>query len=741
MRERFFMSKSRLKIFLFWGRPIFIFVLITFRIFKKLRIKNIIKRFKVHDVELELCDEKIDSYFDRHLSEVLYLFESSEAHIIVFEDLDRYNNNAVFARLRKINTLLNCESRVSKRIDGYKIKFLYLLRDDLFISKDRTKFFDFIIPIIPAIGSSNSFEQLKKLFADGKIEVLNTQEYSNTDRNDILSTGFLRSLCLYVDDMRILKNIYNEFIVYRDKLCGIEEERSEPKGEQNENEAKQRKIDLNYVKLLSIITYKNIFPTDFDQLLLGRGFVYTMLKDGANLLNEKILAEKNELLLDKKEELRKFEESIVQKKEELDAIMFLSSYTIAHVNGKPEKEFGNRVEFVKEIEANPENVSFHGSSHSSSVVIKKDFETMREKPEYTKRLELIEGGKKGFTDAIKDVENIKNLSLVDSCAKYDNADEIFQTLYFVNDIYEKDEFIEVKRNHYFSLLKYLITNGYIDELYLDYINYFYEGDLTVNDKNFVMYVKESKGYLRQDYKLDNPEIVALEYLELADFKKKQVLNYDLVYYVLSERKMFTDKLLKEIKELLKQVDNLSFLDGFLKIEKNNNCFKKWVIIHKDYLDNLDGTIVLSLIGYDIIQMTKDHLELMCRMYFGLLKNFIEHNSNINGYVNIIKRGEVAFNDDELLIILDSSNISNEPKLELLDLTQNPIQISNKNYDDAVLKHILKHNFDENDIFNIVEKYDDYKPDVQNLMSGKILEFKNIRVLTRTGDCPLFCVNF
>ncbi|MFR2452271.1 hypothetical protein [Faecalibacillus intestinalis] len=39
-----------------------------------------------------------------------------------------------------------------------------LLKDDTFISKDRTKFFDFIIPVIPVVDSSNSYNKLKERF-------------------------------------------------------------------------------------------------------------------------------------------------------------------------------------------------------------------------------------------------------------------------------------------------------------------------------------------------------------------------------------------------------------------------------------------------------------------------------------------------------------------------------------------------------------------------------------------------
>ncbi len=55
--------------------------------------------------------------------------------------------------------------------------------------------------------------------------------------------------------MRVLKNIYNEFMVYYNKLNTIE---------------------LNPNKMLAMITYKNIFPRDFSNLQLNQGFVYEL---------------------------------------------------------------------------------------------------------------------------------------------------------------------------------------------------------------------------------------------------------------------------------------------------------------------------------------------------------------------------------------------------------------------------------------------------------------------------------
>jgi hypothetical protein len=158
--------------------------------------KNIFRKISLQGNEIEIFEEQNDSYFDKYLNEVLYLFENVEADVIVFEDMDRFNASRIFERLREVNTLVNIQRKKEQGDNYIPLRFFYLLRDDIFISKDRTKFFDYIIPIVPIVDSSNSYEQFLKHLKEGNLL-------------DKFDQSFLQSLSLYVDDMRILKNIYN----------------------------------------------------------------------------------------------------------------------------------------------------------------------------------------------------------------------------------------------------------------------------------------------------------------------------------------------------------------------------------------------------------------------------------------------------------------------------------------------------------------------------------------------------
>lgn len=236
------------------------------------KTKHILKKLNVKGNEIEVFEDKEDSHFDKHLNEMLYLLRHTKADAIVFEDLDRFDNNYIYVQLRELNVLLNSKiklelknrkfAKVQDSMDSYlmekfpqlytsrkknQIKFFYLLRDDIFSPKDRTKFFDFIIPVIPVVSFSNSFNVFLRIFN-------NSKSYKNK-----IEPEFLRKISLYIDDMRIIKNICNEFFIYYETL---------------------EEINPDYNKMLAMIIYKNLFPKDFVKLLSDSGFVADFFNEG-----------------------------------------------------------------------------------------------------------------------------------------------------------------------------------------------------------------------------------------------------------------------------------------------------------------------------------------------------------------------------------------------------------------------------------------------------------------------------
>lgn len=66
--------------------------------------------------------------------------------------------------LRELNSLLNNYDKIHS-----KIVFVYAVKDDIFRDEDRTKFFDFIIPVVPIINSTNSGEVLTAMLERAQV--------------------------------------------------------------------------------------------------------------------------------------------------------------------------------------------------------------------------------------------------------------------------------------------------------------------------------------------------------------------------------------------------------------------------------------------------------------------------------------------------------------------------------------------------------------------------------------------
>lgn len=177
-----------------------------------------------------------ESVFNKNMDEIVYFFEETNYRIVVIEDLDRFDSTNIFVALRELNNLLNHYEGIKE-----KITFIYAIKDDMFQKEgERTKFFDFIIPIVPYISSTNSGEILR--------ERLQFDDESNSSKIYDISGQFISLISPYINDMRNLTSICNEFIVFKNTL----------KGNQN--------LNLNDTQMFSLIVFKNLYPKDFAQL-------------------------------------------------------------------------------------------------------------------------------------------------------------------------------------------------------------------------------------------------------------------------------------------------------------------------------------------------------------------------------------------------------------------------------------------------------------------------------------------
>lgn len=196
-----------------------------------------LNKLNLKDGEIELEETSI---FNKHLDEILYFFQVTKYNVVVIEDVDRFGTTDIFLKLRELNQLIN-ESKVI----GRPVIFLYAVKDDLFIDEDRVKFFDYIVTVVPTINPSNSKDRLKNLLSE--------KGHTNFNDDDLSEMGF------FIQDMRLLINIVNEYDQYHQRLI-------------------KENANLDCTKLLGMIVYKNFFPRDFAQLHCREGKVFQVMQ-------------------------------------------------------------------------------------------------------------------------------------------------------------------------------------------------------------------------------------------------------------------------------------------------------------------------------------------------------------------------------------------------------------------------------------------------------------------------------
>lgn len=447
------------------------------------------------DLEIKSKEEDKDSILNRHLDEIIYFFEATKYDLVVIEDLDRFNEPSIFVTLREINGLINQSDRVRR-----KVRFLYALRDDMFDSTDRTKFFEFIIPVIPVINSSNAIDMMLK---QGKRLALDER----------LETRFLREVSRYLDDLRLIQNIFNEYAVYQRCL--------DVGGEQV----------LDATKLLAVLIYKNVFPRDFEDLHRGKGHLAAVLRRHGEFVR---IAERN------------YEERIKAINEDLDEVDRLvasdlnelrSIYAMALVQKVANNQhmYGNQVNWQQlagQLQGESLDqllgqgrlqVPFFNGGVQALDISRVD-QTVDRQRSYRQRKDLIEGR---ATDArARAKAEIAELRRQQKALQQARFGEVLREGLPAND--PALEWFGDRR----ELVRFLLFEGYLDDSYYQYTSLFHEGRLSPNDNRFLILIR---GFTVPEpaFPLDNVgEVIAA--MREEDFGSDYALNIRILDALLAE---------------------------------------------------------------------------------------------------------------------------------------------------------------------------------------------------------------
>ena len=478
---------------------------------------NSLNKINLKDGEIEISETT--SIFNKHLDEIIYFFEVTPYNVIVFEDLDRFKDHNIFLKLRELNTLINESRSVNRRII-----FIYAVRDDIFKDTSRTKFFDYIETIIPVINPSNACDQLRNLL----IPFVSETE---------MPSKVYRELGQYIDDMRTLKNIVNEFVQYRTRL----DEK------------------LVHKKMLGMIVYKNYYPEDFSSLHNNRGILNDLIKNKEKYISESIatISEnikrlKSELIeVEKKNRIYEIELRTIYVHKYIENIDRFISFVSEDTNEYSITDVINSIDLFELLRTN-QIKSYRYISNQSPVRIlqsslNKTFEDVEKqidiKNSYQKRLEQINEGYniKILYDIEKlenDIANINSLPLKEIIKKYDCKD--------YHEVVDKDKYRRID---------FLLQQAYIEEDYYKYISYFYPGTVTPSDHEFLLDLMRRKKYDYR-YKLQNVEVL-IDEIQSQFYKTDAILNLSLVSYI-AENSSKYKKEINWITDVILKRKNLEF---------------------------------------------------------------------------------------------------------------------------------------------------------------------------------------
>ncbi|WP_431844267.1 hypothetical protein [Calidifontibacter indicus] len=248
--------------------------------------KFFVSDFSAGGATVKLSEKKL-TYFDEYLDLIVNYFDSEKIDVVIFEDLDRFDDPQIFEALRELNTLLNGPKRGKAR-SGRPLRFVYAVRDSLFekigatqgrvgqtraagdgkadteakggseaesrslsesveaarrddaaiaetARANRTKFFEVIIPVVPFISHRNARDLLKGMLDGAGVSI---------------ERHLVDLVARHCTDMRLLRNMVNEYLVFAERLLHGE----------------KRAPELGETKLFALVAYKNFHMTDFENI-------------------------------------------------------------------------------------------------------------------------------------------------------------------------------------------------------------------------------------------------------------------------------------------------------------------------------------------------------------------------------------------------------------------------------------------------------------------------------------------
>ncbi|WP_411563142.1 hypothetical protein [Pseudomonas shirazensis] len=430
------------------------------------------------------------SVLHKNIDEIIYCFERSSIDVVIIEDLDRFGIHDVFTRLREINFIIKQSPQVKR-----PVYFVYALRDEMFVVGEKTKFFDLIVPVIPVINSENSQEKM--------MELLNLRTFKSKPLGEHLDRRLVETVCYYIDDLRLVKNIVNEFDMFSNILASG--------------------LRLEPDKLFAIVAIRNLHPGAYADLVKRRGSIYGVIKglDAWKTQQNSAFAKRlDDLRGERDERVSELANNVTELRAYVwfTLLRLTESRIATHVRGggtryTPQQFVTDEVfDLLKSnatiLTTDAEQQYGQVTSYASRNVSMTELLTATS---YERRHALLERRLSTIADEIAAVQR--------------QSDQVIR-MSFKTAV--KKGYGDVVRNNLpgLDVVSYLMQHSFLDADYADYLGYFYQGSLTPGDKDLILSLR--RGVLPEvSTHVDSPNTV-LEKLKSDELDEGRGIIVDLI---------------------------------------------------------------------------------------------------------------------------------------------------------------------------------------------------------------------
>lgn len=539
-------------VIIFWVSCVLVTVVVSLS-FRRLIlwVKSLgIKRIDINgggfaELGIEMPDKAAWSILNRNIQAIINFFSATDYTTVVFEDIDRFDDLRIFTKLREINLLVNNSQEIKRK--RRLIKFVYALREDLFKNeKNKVKFFDFLIPIIPRINASNSRTELLAFLHD-----LSGVEPSQTLKR------FVKEISPYISDMRLLKNICNEYFTYKSQIIDFTSEE----------------------ELLGLIVFKNFFPESFALMHDRQGMMWDLMQAKKAAQNN-VINEIDNKIQTYTAEIKDIENEKFTDVKQLQCLYYATLMN-AFSRNNDSLQVDNQIRSASDIihidnwfdklKSNRLYRSPYGNRLIEWSEIEKRTDPTCSYDEHVKR---IDSRANGQTEKIKcEIQKLRDRRL--SVKRKTIKDLLAENALTEDEVVSLvKEYSEDRQDA--ELILVLLKNGYLNERYQYNISIFHEVEGVNSFSDYIFEIGVMRGEdMDWDNRIINPQAM-VETLDAHYFSTDAIRNYDICAELLHSPQ--SDKA-REFWNFISQKEkrNYEFVDGFLSCSRYSGC-------HSDFID-------------------------------------------------------------------------------------------------------------------------------------------------------------